>query len=549
MNLHLWVTYSGDHSLAKLGAIFTTSLPFDVAHVVGNVVFCLVFGPALVRALAPLPAALRGHLAPRAGARGDAARRVRPRGSAPRRRPTPPSRALAELARAGAERRRRLRRRARPALERDLHELGGARPRRRRAQPARRPRSRGSADVVAYLRAHPPRRSGDIGDTTRAILLLRAAGVAPRIGVARPGARAARQAPRLGRLRQPRQHDRVRDLRPARGGAVARRPRGAAGRALDRAARPTPTAASTSPAAAAARGSTTPARRCRGSWRPGAAARRRSAAPRASSPAARTPTAATRCSPAAPRTRSPPRGRSRRSSPPGATPTASVATAPARRSPTCARSSRQRRGPLLPHQRADAGLGHRAGRRRARPPAVPARGRARAAGPAPPRRRPRSRRRAQRPRPRAARAANAAPSPRPRPLRRASRAPDATRAGPDVQSGARLAGYLVGRARSRLTPGRHGRIRFPPLRIGVPTETAPGERRVALVPDIVRKLVAAGHEVRGRARRGRRRGHPGRRLRGGRRDARRRGRGTRRPSSRSPRPPRRRRSASAAARS
>jgi NAD(P) transhydrogenase subunit alpha len=33
------------------------------------------------------------------------------------------------------------------------------------------------------------------------------------------------------------------------------------------------------------------------------------------------------------------------------------------------------------------------------------------------------------------------------------------------------------------------------LRIGVPTETAPGERRVALVPDIVRKLAAAGHDV------------------------------------------------------
>ena len=33
------------------------------------------------------------------------------------------------------------------------------------------------------------------------------------------------------------------------------------------------------------------------------------------------------------------------------------------------------------------------------------------------------------------------------------------------------------------------------MRIGVPTETAPGERRVALVPEIVRKLVQAGHEV------------------------------------------------------
>ena len=52
MNLHLWVTFSGDHSLAKLGATFGTSFAFDVAHVVGNVLFCLLFGPALVRALA-----------------------------------------------------------------------------------------------------------------------------------------------------------------------------------------------------------------------------------------------------------------------------------------------------------------------------------------------------------------------------------------------------------------------------------------------------------------------------------------------------------------
>jgi H+-translocating NAD(P) transhydrogenase subunit alpha len=33
------------------------------------------------------------------------------------------------------------------------------------------------------------------------------------------------------------------------------------------------------------------------------------------------------------------------------------------------------------------------------------------------------------------------------------------------------------------------------MRIGVPAETAEGERRVALVPQIVRKLTAAGHEV------------------------------------------------------
>ena len=33
------------------------------------------------------------------------------------------------------------------------------------------------------------------------------------------------------------------------------------------------------------------------------------------------------------------------------------------------------------------------------------------------------------------------------------------------------------------------------MRIGVPRETAEGERRVALVPDIVRKLGAQGHEI------------------------------------------------------
>jgi energy-coupling factor transport system substrate-specific component len=52
MNVHMWVMYSGDHTLAKLGAVFATSLAFDLVHAVGSIVFCLAFGPALVRALA-----------------------------------------------------------------------------------------------------------------------------------------------------------------------------------------------------------------------------------------------------------------------------------------------------------------------------------------------------------------------------------------------------------------------------------------------------------------------------------------------------------------
>ena len=337
MNLHLWVTYSGDHSLAKLGAYFATSLPFDLAHVVGNVVFCLLFGPALVRALTRFRAALRGHLAPRARARRLRARR----GRAARRRGAAAGRG-GDAARAGSRARRT--RDGGFGGDRGQRSTGiytswaGARPRRGGAQPARR-RGAAAATSIAYVRAHPPARRADIGDTTRTILLLRAAGLPPRDRRPRPRQGAARQAPAERLVRQPRQHDRVRDLRAARRGPLAQRPRRPRPPRAGSRARRTTTAASTSPARAPPRGSTTPAPRSRRSSPPAAAARRPSAAPRASSSGARTPTAASRCSPAGRRTRSRRRGRSRGSSPPGATPTASAATARARRSPTCARSS------------------------------------------------------------------------------------------------------------------------------------------------------------------------------------------------------------------
>ena len=50
MDLHLWVTYT-DHHLAEYGVIAGRGVPFNIAHAAGNVVFCLAFGPALVRAL------------------------------------------------------------------------------------------------------------------------------------------------------------------------------------------------------------------------------------------------------------------------------------------------------------------------------------------------------------------------------------------------------------------------------------------------------------------------------------------------------------------
>jgi energy-coupling factor transport system substrate-specific component len=51
MDLSTFTTFSGERSLDQYLAISGTSLPFNVAHAVGNVVFCLAFGPALVRSL------------------------------------------------------------------------------------------------------------------------------------------------------------------------------------------------------------------------------------------------------------------------------------------------------------------------------------------------------------------------------------------------------------------------------------------------------------------------------------------------------------------
>jgi energy-coupling factor transport system substrate-specific component len=50
MDVSSWILLP-DPDPAQLALISATSLPFNVAHVVGNVVFCLAFGPAFLRAL------------------------------------------------------------------------------------------------------------------------------------------------------------------------------------------------------------------------------------------------------------------------------------------------------------------------------------------------------------------------------------------------------------------------------------------------------------------------------------------------------------------
>ncbi len=51
LNFSLMATYGGDLSLERFGVLAARAVPFDAAHVAGNVVFALVAGPAMVRML------------------------------------------------------------------------------------------------------------------------------------------------------------------------------------------------------------------------------------------------------------------------------------------------------------------------------------------------------------------------------------------------------------------------------------------------------------------------------------------------------------------
>lgn len=52
LNFSLMATYGGDLSLERFGVLMGRALPFDLAHVAGNVAFALLAGPAMVRMLA-----------------------------------------------------------------------------------------------------------------------------------------------------------------------------------------------------------------------------------------------------------------------------------------------------------------------------------------------------------------------------------------------------------------------------------------------------------------------------------------------------------------
>jgi energy-coupling factor transport system substrate-specific component len=173
MNFSLWVTFSGDHSLAKLGAYFVTSMPFDLAHVVGNVAFCLVFGPALVRALSRYRQRFEVTWSPAPALAASVLAALVLLAAAPRQAEaaTPLSWLQSAQNRDGG--------------------FGGDAGQRSNglytgwaglglAAAGHNPRDV-KYDVIAYVRAHPGDVS-DLGEIERTILLLRSAGVAPKLG-------------------------------------------------------------------------------------------------------------------------------------------------------------------------------------------------------------------------------------------------------------------------------------------------------------------------------------------------------------------------------
>jgi energy-coupling factor transport system substrate-specific component len=51
LNFSTWVTFTGQHTLAQFLVIEGEAFPFDLAHAIGNFVFFLAFGPALIGVL------------------------------------------------------------------------------------------------------------------------------------------------------------------------------------------------------------------------------------------------------------------------------------------------------------------------------------------------------------------------------------------------------------------------------------------------------------------------------------------------------------------
>ena len=154
MDLFTLTSFAAQTSADGYVAIAVLSLPFNIAHALGNVLLCLVFGPSFVRVLERFSRRLhvRWTPAPRAARtqRRDAHHLVRPVGCADRghggRRLAGLRPRRCSLPRARAERRRRFRWRAGTGVEPAHHRLDGAGPGGGGTAPARRAARRPDTD-------------------------------------------------------------------------------------------------------------------------------------------------------------------------------------------------------------------------------------------------------------------------------------------------------------------------------------------------------------------------------------------------------------------
>ena len=284
LDFHLWVTYSA-HSWDEYLLVAGRGVPFNITHAASNVVFCLAFGPLLVRSLEryrdrlevtwhPLPAGSGG------GVRRSS-RRSRWRSASRPRRGRAPAR-LGQPSHPGSGDRV-----PRVAQNGDGG-FGGDRGRgsdplytswaswaspRRGATRARCGPQRALGRRLPRAQHRPAR---GIGDVERAILALHAGRRSVRsIGGRNLVARADPQAPLQRLVCRARQPDGVRDPRAARRRAARPATAPSAPRPAGSRASTTATVGSTSPARAARAASTTPPRPCRGSRPPASAPRRR----------------------------------------------------------------------------------------------------------------------------------------------------------------------------------------------------------------------------------------------------------------------------------
>ena len=209
MDVYQW-TLGARQDLDSYLVVAGSSLPYNLAHAIGNVVFCLLIGPAFIRALGALPAPPRAALA--AGSRrGNAAAGARP----PGRRPGGHAqRARRALPAARPELRWRVRRRASAGLEPALQRLDRTRPGGVRQQRARhRPQRRALARRLPAQGRRAGRRGGRAHRPAAAVRRPRPT----RFRGPRPDRRDPREAPRRRLDRGLRELQRLRDPRPALG--------------------------------------------------------------------------------------------------------------------------------------------------------------------------------------------------------------------------------------------------------------------------------------------------------------------------------------------